>query len=229
MDAPRKLACPSCGSAPPAGARPGTIVKCEHCGTAFRVPDDSASGGINITTSGGSVTIQGDLVAGNKIVTTSGISGAELIELFKQFQSIYRQIDARPEDSKVDREALKAAVRGIQQEVAQGERADPDKVERWLTFLAGMADDVFQVTVATLANPAVGVAKAIQLITQKAIESKRQAQTFAAKPASEISKNAQAPIVVPNAPGSETPTQTMAAAPPSWRIFDTIIRWLGLR
>ena len=47
------------------------MVKCEHCGTAFRVPDDSVSGGIHITTSGGSVTIQGDVVAGNKIVTTN--------------------------------------------------------------------------------------------------------------------------------------------------------------
>lgn len=227
MDAPRRLACPSCGSDLPAGARPGAMVKCEHCGSDFRVLSDSASGGIHITTSGGSVTIQGDVVGGSKMVTTSGVSGAELIELFKQFQSIYRQIDARPEDSKVDREALKAAVRGIQQEVAQGERADPDKVEKWLTFLAGMADDVFQVTVATLANPAVGVAKAIQLITQKATEGQRPAQTFAAKPVSEISPKAQAPIVVPNVPGSGTPTA--AAAPPSRRIFDTIMHWLGMR
>jgi hypothetical protein len=204
-------------------------VKCEHCGTAFRVPDDSASGGINITTSGGSVTIQGDLVAGNKIVTTSGISGAELIELFKQFQSIYRQIDARPEDSKVDREALKAAVRGIQQEVAQGERADPDKVERWLTFLAGMADDVFQVTVATLANPAVGVAKAIQLITQKAIESKRQAQTFAAKPASDLPPGGAPPIIEKTAAKSRGLIQPAAAASSSRGILDTFMRWLGLR
>src|SRR5574337_629049 len=152
MDAPRRLACPSCGSTPPAGARPGAMVKCERCGTTYKVPADSPAGGINITTHGGSVTIQGDVISGNK--TATGISGAELIELFKQFQSIYRQIDARPEDPKVDREALKAAIRGIQQEVAQGERANPDKVEKWLTFLAGMADDVFQVTVATLANPA---------------------------------------------------------------------------
>ena len=220
MDAPRKLACPSCGSAPPAGARPGTIVKCEHCGTAFRVPDDS--------TSRGPVTIHEDLAAGNKIVTTSGISGAELIELFKQFQSIYRQIDARLEDPKVDREELKAAVRGIQQEVAQGERADPDKVEKWLMFLAGMADDVFQVTVATLANPAVGVAKAIQLITQKAIESKRQAQTFAAKPASDLPPRGAPPIIEQTAAKSRGLTQT-ATSSSSRGILDAFMRWLGLR
>ncbi len=227
MDAPRKLACPSCGSDLPAGARPGAMVKCERCGTTYKVPGDPPGSGINITASGGSVTIQGDVVAGSKMVTTSGISGAELIELFKQFQSIYRQIDARPEDPRVDHEALKAAVRGIQQEVAEGERADLDKVEKWLTFLAAMADDVFQVTVATLANPAVGVARAIQLIAQKATEGKRPAQTFVTKPAPETSPNVQAPIVAPNAPGSRTPP--VAAAPPARGILDTFMHWLGLR
>ncbi len=226
MDAPRRLACPSCGSALPAGARPGAMVKCERCGTTYKVPGDSP-GSINITASGGSVAIEGDVVAGNKIVTTSGISGAELIELFKQFQSIYRQIDARPEDPKVDREALKAAVRGIQQEVAQGERADPDKVEKWLTFLAEMADDVFQVTVATLANPAVGVATAVQLITQKAIESKRQAQTFAAKPASDLPPGGAPPIIEQTAAKNSGPTQPAASS--SRGLLDTFMRWLGLR
>jgi hypothetical protein len=33
-----------------------------------------------------------------------------------------------------------------------------------------MADDIFQVVVATLANPALGVAKTIQLIAQRAKE-----------------------------------------------------------
>src|SRR5574341_1661381 len=226
MDAPRRLACPSCGSDLPSGARPGAMVKCERCGTTYKVPGDSP-GGINITTSGGSVTSQGDVVAGNKSVNTSGISGAELIELFKQFQGIYRKIDARPDDPIVDREALKAAVRGIQQEVAQGERADPDKVEKWLTFLAGMADDVFQVTVATLANPAVGVAKAIQLITQKAIESKRQAQTFAAKPASNLPPGGAPPIIEQTAAKNSGPTQPTASS--SRGILDTFMRWLGLR
>jgi hypothetical protein len=202
-------------------------VKCEHCGTAFRVPDDSQSGGINISTSGGSATIQGDVVAGNKIVTTSRISGAELIELFRQFQSIHRQIDARPDDPRVNRDELKAAVRGIQQEVAQGERADPDKVEKWLMFLAGMADDVFRVTVATLANPAVGVAKAIQLITQKAIESKRQAQTFAAKPASDLPPGGAPPIIEQTAAKSRGLTQPASSS--SRGILDTFMRWLGLR
>lgn len=67
MDAPRKLACPSCGAAFPAGARPGTAAKCEHCGTTSLIPDSFESGGINLVARGG-IFIGGDLVAGNKIV-----------------------------------------------------------------------------------------------------------------------------------------------------------------
>lgn len=96
-------------------------------------------------------------------------------------------------------------------------------------FLAGMADDVFQMTVATLANPAVGVAKAIQLITQKAIESKRQAQTFAAIPASDLPPGGVPPIIEQTAAKSRGLTQPAAAAASSRGILDTFMRWLGLR
>ncbi len=49
-----------------------------------------------------------------------------------------------------------------------GEAANPPKVERLLLTLGGMADDIFQVTAACLANPALGVATTIRLIAQKA-------------------------------------------------------------
>lgn len=234
--APRKLACPSCGAAIPSEASAGSVVKCENCGTTYTVPGER-SGGINISTSGGTVTIGGDVVGGDKvggdkIVTTTnittGISGAELIELLKQFAEINRRIDARSADPKIDRDELKDTVRRIEEEVKKGERADPGKVERWLTFLASIADDIFQVTAATLVNPAAGVARAIQLIAQKAMESRSRVQTAAPGPSSESRQREQGPLV--KQPTMEPRGQTQTAAPPNEnvlrRIFDTIMSWL---
>jgi len=121
------------------------------------------SGGVNIQA--GAVNVGGDIVGRDKI--TDGGSAA----LAQRFAQILKQIESRPADPDVDQDELKSTVQRIEQEVKKGQRANPNKVERWLKFLAAMADDIFQVTAATLANPAAGVAKAVQLIAKKAQES----------------------------------------------------------
>ncbi|MGH2593401.1 MAG: hypothetical protein ACRDGG_07805 [Anaerolineae bacterium] len=131
---------------------------------------ESRSGGVEI--SGGNVSVGGDIVGRDKITTTTtqGVDAGAMAELLKQFAQINRQIDQRPEDPNLDKAELKDTVAKIQDEVKKGEEANPTKVERWLKFLAGMADDIYQVTVSTLANPALGIGKAIQLIAKKAKE-----------------------------------------------------------
>lgn len=127
------------------------------------------SGGVSI--SGGSVTVGGDVVGRDKVTaTTYGIGAEGLAELSRQFAQIKKQIDERPADPTVDKGELKGTVEQIEQEVQKGEAANPGKVERWLRFLAEMADDIFQVTVATLSHPVAGVAKAVQLIARRAGE-----------------------------------------------------------
>ncbi len=124
-------------------------------------------GGVSIT--GGKVTVGGDIVGRDKITTDSyGLDASALAELTKQFAQIYQKIDARPQDPNADKAEIKDTVQKIEQEVKKGEQANPAKVERWLKFLAGMSDDIFQVVASTLSNPIAGVAKAIQLIAQKA-------------------------------------------------------------
>jgi hypothetical protein len=115
------------------------------------------SGGVNVK--GTKVNIGGDVVGRDKITTHYGFSD--------EFKKIRELIDKRPEDSNVDKDELKDTVDKIENEIKKGEEANPAKVERWLKFLASMADDIFQVTVATLASPTLGIAKAIQLIVQK--------------------------------------------------------------
>jgi len=117
--------------------------------------------GINIK--GKTVNIGGDVVGGNKVVTNNYAAADE-------FKKIRRLIEKRRNDPAVDKAEIKNTIDNIENEVKKGDKANPVKVERWLKFLASMADDIFQVTTATLANPVAGVAKAVQLIAQKAKE-----------------------------------------------------------
>ena len=66
-------------------------------------------------------------------------------------------------------------VQKIQQEVAKGEGANPNKVERWLRTLASMASDIFDVTVACLTSPVAGIATVIRKVAEKAEEETGQA------------------------------------------------------
>lgn len=116
-----------------------------------------------ISIKGKTVNIGGDVVGGNKVVTNDYGAADE-------FKKIRKLIEKRRNDPSVDKDEIKNTVDNIENEVKKGDKANPAKVERWLKFLASMADDIFQVTAATLANPVAGVAKAVQLIAQKAKE-----------------------------------------------------------
>jgi hypothetical protein len=135
----------------------------------------SQNGGVNIT-SQGKVTIGGDVVGRDKVVTTvtntSGLNAGQLAELLKQFAAIDRRIDALPDKDEVDKQELKETVKRIEDEAKKGDQARPDRVERWLMNVGAMSDDIFEVTAAALINPLLGVAKTIQLIAKKAKEEK---------------------------------------------------------
>ena len=109
---------------------------------------------------------------GAQATVTQGLGGDELAKLFA---TVYRRIEARPEDPDVDKAELTNTIQQIQTEVAKGEAANPNKVERWLKTLAGMADDIFEVTVACLASPAAGVATVIRKVVEKAKAEAKQA------------------------------------------------------
>ena len=117
------------------------------------------NGGVSIKAD--KVSIGGDVVGGNKVVTQYGM-------LDDEFKKIKALIEKRPDDAAVDKVELKDLLARIEAEVKKGEQANPSKLERWLKFLAGMSDDIFQVTAAALTNPVAGVAKTIQLIAKKA-------------------------------------------------------------
>jgi hypothetical protein len=114
--------------------------------------------------------VTGRIMTGDLDVDMIGPYETTDVVVDRLFEDIYRLISTRPEDPKVDKEELTEIVRKIQGEVARGEEANPHKVERWLKTLAGMADDIFEVTVACLTSPAAGIATVIRKVAQKAKE-----------------------------------------------------------
>jgi hypothetical protein len=122
-------------------------------------------------------TAGGDIVGRDKITTTTGSPDASQ-QLAEHFARIERLIAARQPDPNVEKDEIKQTIQRIQTEAQKGDEASTAKLERWLMNLGAMADDIFQVTVATLANPVLGLAKTVQLIAQraKAEKEKRDAQ-----------------------------------------------------
>ena len=129
----------------------------------MHVGGDYVGGNKTVTQTAG-----GDIVQGNKVTITYGADPAAAASLAEAFARIDKLIAARKEDPSVDKSEIKQQVERISGEAQKGEQANESKVERWLVGLAGMAEDIFDVTVASLTNPALGVATVIRKIAAKA-------------------------------------------------------------
>ena len=123
---------------------------------------DYVGGNKTVTQSAG-----GDIVGRDKITTSSGdpLAAATLAEAFARLDAL---VAARPPDPAVEKAEITETLGRLAAETEKGDAANPPKLERLLTTLAGMADDIFQVTAACLTNPALGVATTIRLIAEKA-------------------------------------------------------------
>ncbi len=89
-------------------------------------------------------------------------------DLAKAFESIYRQIEQRPDTPSEDKADLKAEVEEVEAEVTKGEEANVSFVERRLRNLKRMAPDILEVVVNSLGNPTLGIATAIRKVLAKA-------------------------------------------------------------
>jgi hypothetical protein len=113
--------------------------------------------------------ISGGYVAigpGAKVTLVSQSAGSGGIT--RLFETIYRQIEARPEDPNLDKEELIEIIKKIQREVARGEYANPSKVKRWLENLTELAPDICQTMVAGLIQPSPSVPAPIRHIAAQA-------------------------------------------------------------
>ena len=105
----------------------------------------------------------GDFVGRDKI-TTTGMRADEAAALFER---IYAAIDARTTASATDRADLKADVKDVQAEAAKGEAADETALARRLRSVRRMAPDIWQVMLATFANPVAGAGLVVAKVLAK--------------------------------------------------------------
>lgn len=79
-----------------------------------------------------------------------------------------KRIDALSQLLPADKADLKESVGKIAEEASKGKQADPGRIERLLNGLCAMAPDIFEVAIATIANPLAGVGLVVKKIGDKA-------------------------------------------------------------
>lgn len=103
---------------------------------------------------GGTFTSQGDIVIGQKTVHGSDPTARALAEWLAHMNA---QIEIHVGLSPEEKNDLKEQVSKIESEAAKDKQADPGRLEKLINTLAVMAPDIFEVAVATLANPLAGI------------------------------------------------------------------------
>lgn len=100
-------------------------------------------------------------------ITQSSVSKTNDANFERLFELLEERIKARPEDSNVDKREIQAQVDQIKNEAAQGEKANPNKLERWIRNLASMAPDIVDVMAASLGGPVSVFTAVIQKIAAR--------------------------------------------------------------
>ena len=89
-------------------------------------------------------------------------------EMDTWLKDMEKRIDAAKGLLPADKADLKENVAKVAGEVAKGKKADPGRLERLLNTLSGMAPDIFEVALATLANPLAGLGLVAKKIGDRA-------------------------------------------------------------
>jgi hypothetical protein len=89
-------------------------------------------------------------------------------ELKKWQSEMERRIDAHRDLLLSDKTDLKENVAKVADEVSKGKRADSGRLERLLNTIGSLAPDIFDVAIATLANPLAGLGLVATKIGEKA-------------------------------------------------------------
>lgn len=144
-------------------------------------PAKKPSAGVSIN--GNVDTGGGDIAGGNinkgDVYQSQGLQASDIKEMFSP---IYGLIDQKKTLPPEDREDLKVMVEEIEAEAVKGDQANETLVGRHLRNLARMAPDILDVTLKTIANPALGLATLAQKIASKAnSEQVQQASTVKKK------------------------------------------------
>ena len=83
-------------------------------------------------------------------------------------EQMEREIKALKELTPEDKSLLKQNVEQVVQEAEKGKKANPGRIERLLNTMSAMAPDIFDVVIATIANPLAGLGLVAKKIGDKA-------------------------------------------------------------
>jgi hypothetical protein len=156
-------------------------------GNQYNAARDLIQAGRDVTQVGGDY-VGGDKISGDinvRDVSGSGIAighkaqpqsqqGGDAEAFARAFAQVYQAINTRPDDPDVGRDEITEAVRSIEEEARKGDQANERKLTRWLRTLAGMAEDIFDVTVAALTGPQAAVATVARKVAAKAKQEREQ-------------------------------------------------------
>ncbi len=125
---------------------------------------DRGSGVVNISGS----TVDNSTVVGHdqNTVTSASLTLAEYMAKWRQ--EMQRDIDGIPEMSPAEKQEAKDQVVKVEHEAAKGAQADKLYLQKLINVLGVMAPDIFEVAVATLANPLAGAGLAVKKIGDRA-------------------------------------------------------------
>lgn len=110
----------------------------------------------------------GAAVAAGRSAKASVINNESLSSIVGWMTQINKNIDSLPDVSQAEKEDLKQQVEKIGDEVQKGSRAEVGRLEKLINTLNIMAPDIFDVVIATLANPLAGLGLVIKKIGDKA-------------------------------------------------------------
>lgn len=90
-------------------------------------------------------------------------------ELAQWRSQMLERVEQDPNLSVEDKADAKIQIEKIKSEVSKGKDADPGRIEKLVNILSVMASDIFEVALATLANPLAGLGLVIKKVGDKAI------------------------------------------------------------
>jgi hypothetical protein len=124
---------------------------------------DNISSSVSIS---GSSNVVAAVGKGNR--ATTGSPSNESSELNKWRKVMESKINALKDLPAEDKSTLNQQVEQIAREAEKGPQADPNRIERLFNTISAMAPDIFDVAVATMANPLAGIGLVVKKIGEKA-------------------------------------------------------------
>lgn len=101
--------------------------------------------------------------------TKAGISQPKMTSQLRKWRKDMEEwIDSRQDLLPSTKTDLKANVAKVADEVSKGKQADSGRLERFLNVILSIAPDIFDVAIATLANPLAGLGLVAKKIGERA-------------------------------------------------------------